>query len=404
MKTLKVLSTAILLITAVGFVAGAQAAAPAIGQPGSLLEPYGLIDVGLRASTNADPDGNTYFGFSQGLFNGSRWGFRGTEDLGLGAGLKAVYTLEGGVILPVGQLDQQGQIFGRQAWVGLRSDYGSITLGREYGLFTEAVGAGDVFGSTHGNLTYWSNTAPQPNNYSSNDAVNGFFEKYTGERWDNSIRYDGSFSGVNIGVQVMPGNIPGIGTTDGYIDKNAMIAGKLGYSSKDFPLSGAVGVQEEADAVYNHHFAAGAGLKYALDAIDGIYVMYIYSAFDSGFAQINGNDSELSSGGLGRQDNVVNLAANYYVLPSLNVILSLYFDYGQNVYKTGDDGERYSGLLALDYYFSKDFDVYIAAWYTEFADSFTQISGNGGDENVNVNDLNGYNGVFGAMLGMRFRF
>jgi predicted porin len=151
MKTLRVLVTAILLLTAVGFVAGAQSMAPAIGQPGSLFEPYGVIDMALRGSTNADPNGNTYVGFSQGLFNGSRWGLRGTEDLG--GSFKAVYTLEGGVVLPVGQIDQQGQIFGRQAWVGVKSDYGSLTFGRQYGVFTEAVGAGDVFGSTHGNAT-----------------------------------------------------------------------------------------------------------------------------------------------------------------------------------------------------------------------------------------------------------
>ena len=94
----------------------------------SVLEPYGLVDVAIRASTNADGNGNTYFGFSQGLFNGSRWGFRGTEDIG--GSVKAIYTLEGGVIVPVGQLDQQGQVFGRQAWVGLKTDYGTLTFGR----------------------------------------------------------------------------------------------------------------------------------------------------------------------------------------------------------------------------------------------------------------------------------
>ena len=87
--------------------------------------------------------------------------------------------------------------------------------------------------------------------------------------------------------------------------------------------------------------------------------MYINSEFDSTFAQINGNNSELSTTKTGQQDNVVNLAVNCYVMPSLNLIASVYFDYGQNVLSTGDDGERYSGLLVADYYFSKDFDAYI---------------------------------------------
>jgi predicted porin len=404
MKTLRVLVTVLVLLAAISFVAGAQSTTPAIGQPGSLLEPYGVADVALRASTNSDVNGNTYFGLAQGLFNGSRWGLRGTEDLG--GSLKAVYTLEGGVIIPSGQIDQQGQIFGRQAWVGLKSDYGTLTFGRQYGVFTQAVGAGDVFGATHGNASYFSSSAPNGNNYETNDAVNAFFENYTGLRWDQSITYVGSFSGVNISVQAMPGMLPGTsGATDGYIDKNAMIGGSIGYSSNDIPISGALGVQEEADQNYNHHFAAGAGLKYALDSTDNIYLMYIYSAFDSGFLRINSNDSEIkfsavtgAGSSVGQQDNVVNLGVNYYVLPALNVILSLYFDYGQNVVKTGDDGERYSGLLAVDYYFSKDFDAYIGAWYTQFADAFEQAGVNGGDEFAN------YSSVFSAMMGVRFRF
>ena len=72
MKTIRVLATAALLVAAVAFTAGADA--PALGQPGSLVEVYGLIDTGLRLSTNADAAGEAYFGFSQGLFNGSRFG------------------------------------------------------------------------------------------------------------------------------------------------------------------------------------------------------------------------------------------------------------------------------------------------------------------------------------------
>ncbi len=394
MKANRVFLLVVLFLAAACFVAGADA--PMIGQPGSILEPYGLVDVAIRASTNADPNGNTYFGFSQGLFNGSRWGFRGTEDLG--GGIKAIYTLEGGLIVPVGQLDQQGQVFGRQAWVGLKSDYGTLTFGRQYGTFSDAIGAGDVFGAGHGNLGYFSAGVPGGSNYSSNDAVNFFFAQQMGFRWDDSVKYDATFSGVGVGVMAAAENAPGVGTTNGFIDKNAMISGKLGYNSKDFPISGAVGAQYEADASYNHHFAAGGGLKYALDATDGIYLFYIHSQFDANFARISPNNSEMSSGlAKGRIDDIVNLGANYYVLPSLNVLVSLYFDYGQNVLASADDGQRYSGLLAADYYFSKDFDVYLGAWYTQFIDAFEQ-SPNGGNEFAN------YSSVFAAMMGARFRF
>ncbi|HVP19182.1 MAG TPA: porin [Spirochaetia bacterium] len=389
MKALRFLIPVVLLIAAVGFTAGADA--PAIGQPGSLLEPYGLIDAALRASTNADPSGDIYFGASQGLFNGSRWGLRGTEDLG--GGFKAIYALEGGVILPVGVIDQQGQLFGRQAWVGLKSDYGTLTFGRQYGTFSDAIGAGDVFGTGHGNLGNGSAT-----NYSSSDGVNFFFAQQMGFRWDNSLKYDGSFSGVAVGVMAATENIPGGSvTTDGFIDKNAMISGKLGYNSKDLPVSGAVGVQYEADATYNHHIALGGGLKYALDATDAVYLFYIHSEFDAGFVRISPNNSEISTGGKGRKDDIVNLAANYYVMPSLNVIASFYFDYGTYVFQNSDDGQRYSGLLVADYYLSKDFDVYLGGWYTQFIDSFLQTADGG-------NQFKGYSSVFSVIMGTRFRF
>ncbi|MGA2613175.1 MAG: hypothetical protein ABSG38_06970, partial [Spirochaetia bacterium] len=74
MRTLRVLIPVVLLLTAVAFTSGAEGAtlladegtpaAPAIGQPGSLVEVYGIIDTGLRLSTNADAAGDSSFSFS----------------------------------------------------------------------------------------------------------------------------------------------------------------------------------------------------------------------------------------------------------------------------------------------------------------------------------------------------
>ncbi|MGA2613687.1 MAG: porin, partial [Spirochaetia bacterium] len=54
---------ALVLIAATAFAQNAPAA-PAIGQPGSLVEVYGIIDTGLRLSTNADAAGDSSFSFS----------------------------------------------------------------------------------------------------------------------------------------------------------------------------------------------------------------------------------------------------------------------------------------------------------------------------------------------------
>lgn len=53
---------------------------------------YGLIDAGIVYTNNAN--GASLWRLNSGTVNGSRVGFRGTEDLG--GGLKALFVLENG--------------------------------------------------------------------------------------------------------------------------------------------------------------------------------------------------------------------------------------------------------------------------------------------------------------------
>ena len=71
--------------------------------------------------------------------NGSRWGFKGSEDIG--GGLEATFTLKNGFELNTGNLAQGGDEFGRQTFVGLSNDrYGAVTLGRQYDPIIDHVG------------------------------------------------------------------------------------------------------------------------------------------------------------------------------------------------------------------------------------------------------------------------
>ncbi|MGH8459719.1 MAG: porin, partial [Nevskiales bacterium] len=65
-----------------------------------------------------------------GGINGSRWGLRGSEDLG--GGLKANFQFESGFDISTGRSLQGGALFGRQAYVGLSGGFGAVTLGRQY--------------------------------------------------------------------------------------------------------------------------------------------------------------------------------------------------------------------------------------------------------------------------------
>jgi predicted porin len=87
---------------------------------------YGIADMFVQGARG---DASLSRVQSGGL-SGSRLGFRGTEDLG--SGLYAIYTLEAGINIDDGSSAQGGVLFGRQAFVGLKSDLGQLTLGRQY--------------------------------------------------------------------------------------------------------------------------------------------------------------------------------------------------------------------------------------------------------------------------------
>jgi len=107
---------------------------------------YGLIDESVQFVNNQAtgavgnvPTGNkNVIGLGGSNLQGTRWGLKGTEDLG--GGLKAIFQLENGFSLNTGKLSSTNRLFNRQAYVGLSSDqYGVVTLGRQYDTTTDLV-------------------------------------------------------------------------------------------------------------------------------------------------------------------------------------------------------------------------------------------------------------------------
>jgi predicted porin len=87
---------------------------------------YGIVDTGITYENNGGTAGHV-FRMDSGLMNGSRLGFKGSEDLG--GGLSAIFTLENGFSNDTGALGQGGALFGRQSWVGLSGAFGSVKVG-----------------------------------------------------------------------------------------------------------------------------------------------------------------------------------------------------------------------------------------------------------------------------------
>ncbi|MFL9905533.1 porin [Paraburkholderia sp. RL17-337-BIB-A] len=165
---------------------------------------YGLIDAGITYTNNQH--GHSNWQETSGSVNGSRWGLRGSEDLG--GGLRAIFVLENGFGINDGTLKQGGREFGRQAFVGLTSDqFGAVTLGRQYDSMVDYVGPLALTGTQYGGTQF-----AHPFD---NDNLNNSF------RINNSVKYQSAnYGGFKFGALYGFSN-----QADGFANNRAYSAG-----------------------------------------------------------------------------------------------------------------------------------------------------------------------------------
>lgn len=148
--------------------APAQAADGAGNAASSNVAVYGVLDAGIVAERGcaANCAGTKVSG---GVASGSRLGLRGREALG--NDVSAVFTLEAGIQNDTGQ-SEEGRLFGRQAYVGLDSRLGALTLGRQYNPHYLALT--DVADPFKGGMA----------------GSAGNLAGYSVKRYDNTIKYE----------------------------------------------------------------------------------------------------------------------------------------------------------------------------------------------------------------------
>jgi predicted porin len=144
------------------------------------VELYGILDAGIEHENKVGASGGqvTRMPSLSGGQLPSRWGLRGTEDLG--DGLRAVYTLEAGFAVDSGVSLQGGRAFGRQSFVGVSGGWGTFTLGRQWTMTFYSMVDADVIGPSVFGLATLDPYLPNA-------------------RSDNSISYRGTFAGITIG-------------------------------------------------------------------------------------------------------------------------------------------------------------------------------------------------------------
>ncbi|UHL66121.1 porin [Paralcaligenes sp. KSB-10] len=150
---------------------------------------YGIIDTGIGYNqVKGTVDGADYksskFGVINGVQSGSRWGLKGSEDLG--DGLRAVFQLESGFDSSTGKSAQGGRLFGRQATIGLAGDsWGQLDFGRQTNIASKYLaGIVDPFNNGFGQAN-----------------VGTSFSSANTLRLDNMVLYQTpNFSGFQFGV------------------------------------------------------------------------------------------------------------------------------------------------------------------------------------------------------------
>jgi predicted porin len=100
---------------------------------------YGIADVYLGRTTATDTPSQV--GITNGGISGSRFGFKGSEDLG--GGLKANFLLEQGFGLDTGAATA-GQGFSRQSYVGFSGGFGEVKLGKMWSAYDDISGAANA--------------------------------------------------------------------------------------------------------------------------------------------------------------------------------------------------------------------------------------------------------------------
>ena len=160
---------------------------------------YGVVDEGFLY-THKDTDGPgsdavDKLELKSGIQAGSRWGLKGTEDLG--NGLKVGFILESGFNADDGTQGVSGTMFNREASLNVMGPFGQLSLGK-IGAITQGtsswgkVGAVSAFGTSYGP----ANVANATNVFSAPTSVA-----------DNMIAYQTpKFAGFTVYAQYSMGN------------------------------------------------------------------------------------------------------------------------------------------------------------------------------------------------------
>jgi predicted porin len=332
---------------------------PAFAQSSITL--YGVIDEGINYTNNAGD--KSAYQLQSGYAQGSRWGLKGSEDLG--GGLKAIFDLENGFDVNSGALGQGGRMFGRQAFVGLTSsNFGTVTLGRQYDSLV------DYLAQTTANGNWGGYLLSHP--YDNDNTDNSF-------RVNNTVKYaSADFAGLQFGGTYSFSNDTNFANNRQYslgaqyTNGGLLLAGAYLQANNPGLTSGGAIATNDANFLSERLRIFGGGINYTFGAAT---VGFVYTNTNVGQPAATDTSAYVGSitppnGGTMTALKFQNFEINgkYQFTPAFFVGVQYVYTAATMDATSGNENPKYHtfGLMA-DYNLSKRTDFYFQAAYQKVA-------------------------------------
>ena len=361
---------------------------------------YGLIDTGLQylhSDADTNKDATNSFSMESGMASGSRFGFKGTEDLG--NGLTVGFVLENGFTSDDGA--EKGVFFDRESSLFLEGGFGKVAFGQ-----MGSLNSGKSSWAKYGMISAFGTS------FTDYSAQAGSFAVGAGS-WDNMISYaTPTFAGVTVYAQYGMGN-----KVTSLTDKTKLVGDENESTSKRYYSLGAtyangpLNLYAAVDSI--NYASAGDGGKPDVDdsltvTLGGNFDFEVVKLFAGAqyFDEIEtknlkgliGTDGVLAGTFASKMEGWgLGVSALIPAGPGAVLVGAGYMDAqaagSELAGRDNDEMQRWVVSAGYDYVLSKRTDIYVAATYMQDNISYTNTST--ADQDASV---------FGAMVGLRHKF
>lgn len=347
---------------------------------------YGLVDLGLNW-TQVDNGKTTTdsFGMGSGQNSGSRFGLKGTEDLG--NGYKVGFNLENSFKADDGALDKGSRLFHRESILFVETPYGELSAGRTGGLDSGVGRYGQMGSGATAMSTGWDNIAKT-----------GKVFLGLGDRMDNTLTYKTpTFAGFNLlaqysfdkNVQKDDDAVAGVQHgREGSAETDRQYALGATFAAGDLYLAGIVTQTNKQSVDYEGNslgeqddpLTVSLGGNYNF----GVAKLYVATQYfkDSALAVKMIQDKHPA----GKFDGFgLSVGADVPAFGGTAKVLVGYMD-AEDQSQAADDVQRYTFSVGYEYPLSKRTFVYGGAGY--YMDSYDKVFVTGADDKASVAAVN----------------